>query len=225
MWNRFDPQRSCPALQHLRRVALPRVLVAVEAHQAPHEKDRQADIGIDSEQELIEVGHRSAPLSRLAWAGRELHHGGLGPRDAAPGRARGTENHRLVDPLVVDRLFLHHRLVPAGAPRDPALPPWPARRRRWRCSRWRGPAALRRRRAGCARNRRACPSLRPRAVAPGIRAPPAGNRGARCRPARTRCGHRSPSGPPSPGRARASRRGRARRDAATSLRPRSNSAT
>ena len=35
-WNRLLPQRSVPVAQHLRRVALPRVLVAVEARQAAH---------------------------------------------------------------------------------------------------------------------------------------------------------------------------------------------
>ncbi|CAM2150517.1 hypothetical protein PT2222_230151 [Paraburkholderia tropica] len=47
------PQRA--ASQELRRVAFPRVLLAVEAHQRAEQQDREADVRVDAEQELMEI--------------------------------------------------------------------------------------------------------------------------------------------------------------------------
>ena len=48
------PQR--PGAQHLRRVALPRVLVAVESGEAAHQEHGQAHVRIDDESEIVEIG-------------------------------------------------------------------------------------------------------------------------------------------------------------------------
>ncbi len=53
--------------QHLRRVALPRVLVAVEADQAAEQEHRQADVRIDAEHKAVQRVHARAP-----WSGRSL---------------------------------------------------------------------------------------------------------------------------------------------------------
>ena len=221
MWNRLEPQRSWPRAQQLRRVALPRVLVAVEAHQAADEEDRQRDVGIDAEQELVEVGHRVCSfIASCPGGGVNCITADCGRlRGAAtPGAPRGAEDHRLLDPLVVERLLLRRRRCRGACAAQARL----ADHRQQR-GEHRGVAAAavaaapRRPRAGCARSRRACPSPRPRAAATGTRAPPAGSRAARW-PASTKPCARvdRPSGRPSPGRGRASRRARARTGAATS---------
>ena len=43
--------------QQLRRIALPGVLVAVEARQAAHQEDGQADVRVDVEEEVVQVVH------------------------------------------------------------------------------------------------------------------------------------------------------------------------
>ena len=150
-----------PGAQQLRRVALPRVLVAVEAHQAADEEDRQGDIGIDSEQELVEVGHRVAPLSRHARRGMNCITavgGAAAPQPGAPAgpKITGSSTHSSSIGFSVGG-----RLV-AAARREPRLADHRQQPRRSTArSRCRGPAAPRRPRAGCARSRRASPSPRP----------------------------------------------------------------
>ena len=64
-----------PPSQKLRRIALPGVLVAVEAHEASDEEYGQRDVRVDAEQELVQVcsgSHFALPnqtpaLRRLAW--------------------------------------------------------------------------------------------------------------------------------------------------------------
>jgi hypothetical protein len=55
------PEAQLTVAQKLRRIALPRVLVAVEADETPHEEHREGDVGIDAEQERMNVGHAFAP--------------------------------------------------------------------------------------------------------------------------------------------------------------------
>ena len=47
--------------QQLRRIALPRVLIAVEARQTAHQEHREANIGIDIEKEVVQRVHSWAP--------------------------------------------------------------------------------------------------------------------------------------------------------------------
>ena len=98
---RAPPQLA--GAQQLRRIALPRVLVAVEAQQAAREEHGQRDVRIDAEQELIEGLHRIAPWLRQARPRHEAHDGRLRLARAAPRSAGRTEEHRLLDPFVVER--------------------------------------------------------------------------------------------------------------------------
>src|SRR6185437_2951343 len=47
------------AAKELRRVALPRVLITVEADQAADEEHRECDVWVDAEQESMQGAHRS----------------------------------------------------------------------------------------------------------------------------------------------------------------------
>ena len=47
--------------EQLRGIALPGVLVAVEADQAAEQEDREADVGIDAEDEVVDVAHDHPP--------------------------------------------------------------------------------------------------------------------------------------------------------------------
>src|SRR5690606_22609499 len=86
--------------QHLRGVALPGVLVAVKAREAPHQKDGQADVGIDVKQEVVQCkGHggllgvqRAAPAGgwrRVMWMGWALP-GAAWPWLLQPPKAAGS---------------------------------------------------------------------------------------------------------------------------------------
>src|SRR6266568_6825214 len=59
--------------QKLRRVALPGVLIAVETDQAARQENRQADIRVVAEQELVDEVHALAPgaggVLRTIWIG------------------------------------------------------------------------------------------------------------------------------------------------------------
>ncbi len=60
------PQR--PGAQHLRRVALPRVLVAVEPGEAAHQEHGEAHVRIDDEGEIVEIGAHGWTLTLAAGA-------------------------------------------------------------------------------------------------------------------------------------------------------------
>ena len=54
--------------KHLRRVALPCVLVAIEARQAAHEEHRQTDVRIDGEKEIVQIGQERGSWGRSRMA-------------------------------------------------------------------------------------------------------------------------------------------------------------
>src|SRR6185503_19936322 len=75
--------------QHLRRIAFPRVLVAVEARQAAHQEDHRAAIRVGAEEEDVQVvfegGHATAPGLALFWSMRRTSRTGCGwPGAACP---------------------------------------------------------------------------------------------------------------------------------------------
>src|SRR6516164_1912452 len=79
---RAPAQLTCT--QQLRAVALPGVLIAIEANEARKEKHRETDIRIDSKQELIQTageGHGGAPSRRAL---RGMNRSGVTPGSAAP---------------------------------------------------------------------------------------------------------------------------------------------
>ena len=125
--------------QQLRRVALPGVLVAVEADQAAEQEHRQADVRIDLEQKAV----RASAHARTPWLGRACGWRTMWMGCGWPGRAwpldeQPSKTDRLV-PAVVDRL-VGGQLAPAAPSRRPVR----ARRRaRWR-RRCRAAAARRR---------------------------------------------------------------------------------
>ena len=98
-----------PGAEQLRRIALPRVLIAVEAQQAAREEHGQRDVGIDAEQEHVEKGHRVTPSLRQGRRGTMCTTdvcGWLAPHPAPPG---GPKMHRLLDPFVVERGIVRDR--------------------------------------------------------------------------------------------------------------------
>src|SRR5690349_5971394 len=74
-------QRARP--QHLRRVALPRVLVAVEPGQAAHQEYHHADIRIGAEEKAMEIGLERTHVPAPVWVGLRTRWIGCG----WPGRA------------------------------------------------------------------------------------------------------------------------------------------
>ena len=93
--------------QELRRVAFPRVLVAVEAREAAEQEHRQRDVRIDAEQELMQRMNASVIVSLLTRGSarrcgglrHEAHHRGL------RGFSGGRRECRRVRPFLVDRRF------------------------------------------------------------------------------------------------------------------------
>src|SRR5690606_28040351 len=51
--------------QHLRRIALPRVLLAVEAHETAEQQHGKTDVWIDAEQELMKVMFHAVLLMQV----------------------------------------------------------------------------------------------------------------------------------------------------------------
>ena len=212
MWKRFEPQRSCARAQQLRRVALPGVLLAVEAQQAAGEEHRERDVGVDAEQELVTGRPWLAPASSCRRRGTNCMTATCRSRARRPRRSEGGR----LRPVVVERRLRLRRsgallqstpLSARGAQARHRTPPRSGCRAR--------PAA-RPPRAGCARSRRASRAPRRSAGSTGTRARPGDSPAARCRRAESPRARRRAADPPWPARARAIRRARARRGAATS---------
>src|SRR5512146_43851 len=59
-------EAQIPALQDLARLALPRVGVSIEAHEAAEEKHGACEVRIDAEEELVEPAHVGSPVRDAA---------------------------------------------------------------------------------------------------------------------------------------------------------------
>ena len=97
-----------PAAQQLAGLAAPSVLLAVEADQAADKKYREADIGIDPEQIIVDpLAHVPAPVSRFGCAlfGRDIHplQNVIDARAAIGGRIAGAKAHFGLFPGLVQR--------------------------------------------------------------------------------------------------------------------------
>src|SRR6185503_5976641 len=70
---KIAPPAQGAGAQHLRRIALPRVLIAIEACQAAHEEDRETDVRINDEKEGVEVGQDGVHFASCRAAPKEAY--------------------------------------------------------------------------------------------------------------------------------------------------------